>query len=185
MMPVIRISDSAFDDLSVMAKWFKTKSPAETLDRVIRETMESLGLEKDNQGEDASTNDAGNLTFLASPAVTYTKIVEAKIDNISLRLPNWSSALNAIIHALKNRRGLTAAELDKELNIPSTAAEYENNGYKYYPDLGISYQGQSADGAWKEIQRIATKHNIRVHLKIHWLDNEKAKFPGKHGELKA
>ena len=33
MMPVVRINDATFIDLSTLKTWFGTKSPSETIDR--------------------------------------------------------------------------------------------------------------------------------------------------------
>ena len=46
-------------------------------------------------------------------------------------------------------------KLVRELHIPSKAEPYEEEGFKYHPDLGISVQGQSASDAWKEVDRLA------------------------------
>ena len=44
MMPVVRINDATFADLNSMATWFGTKTPSETIDRIVREAMEQLGM---------------------------------------------------------------------------------------------------------------------------------------------
>ena len=42
MMPVVRINDATFADLSTLKTWFSTKTPSETIDRLVREAMEQL-----------------------------------------------------------------------------------------------------------------------------------------------
>ena len=37
MMPVVRINDATFADLSTLKTWFGTKTPSETIDRIVRE----------------------------------------------------------------------------------------------------------------------------------------------------
>ena len=52
---------------------------------------------------------------------------------------------------------LEGEKLAHELQVPAKAGHYEEEGFKYHSDLGISVQGQSAADAWKEIDRIAKK----------------------------
>ena len=46
MMPVVRLNDATFMDLKSISTWFGTKTPAEAIDRIVREAMEQLGLER-------------------------------------------------------------------------------------------------------------------------------------------
>jgi hypothetical protein len=59
------------------------------------------------------------------------------------------------------------------------------DGYKFYPELGISVQGQSAMDAWKEVSRLAQKFRIPVEVRFQWRDNDKAQHPGKVGVIRA
>ena len=47
MMPVVRINDATFRVLSP-SRHELTKTPSETIDRIVREAMEQLGLERDD-----------------------------------------------------------------------------------------------------------------------------------------
>src|ERR1700733_1180389 len=51
MMPVIRLSDAAFSELKTIATWLSTKTPSETIDRLVREKLDELGLERDSGDE--------------------------------------------------------------------------------------------------------------------------------------
>ena len=55
MMPVVRINDATFADLKSIATWFGTKTPSETIDRIVREAMEQLGMERDDEPEEVAT----------------------------------------------------------------------------------------------------------------------------------
>ncbi|QDI78112.1 hypothetical protein R2C4_15915 [Leisingera aquaemixtae] len=72
----------------------------------------------------------------------------------------------------------------RELNINSKDREYEDQGYKFIPELGISVQGQSAPDAWREAARLAKKWNIEVWVDFVWRDNAKARHPGEHGLMR-
>ena len=55
MMPVVRINDATFADLKSIATWFGTKTPSQTIDRIVQEAMEQLGMERDEEPEAAVT----------------------------------------------------------------------------------------------------------------------------------
>ena len=80
---------------------------------------------------------------------------------------------------------MTSEQIVDALNIPARKGEFEENGYVFYPDLGLSFQGQSAPNAWKEIQRLAPQFRIDVEVSFEWRKNPKAQYPGQKGELRA
>jgi len=169
--------------LRSIAKWTGTKTPTETIDHVVTEAMERLGLESDiEEPENSSPNTDNILKFDNAPGLTFTRLVSATIDNQALSKPNWSKLLHGMIKTLKTR-GLSHESLRTALNIPTDINQREDQGYKFYSDIGISFQGQSAADAWKEVERIAKKHKIPVHVRFRWLDQPKAQHPGRQGEL--
>lgn len=92
--------------------------------------------------------------------------------------------LLAVVSAVKNQ-GLSADELVKALDIPASRSKLNTQGYTYYQHLGISVQGQSAQDAWRECERLATKFQVPVEVHFQWRDNPKAKYPGRQGALRA
>jgi hypothetical protein len=82
-------------------------------------------------------------------------------------------------------KGLEGEKLVRELAVPAKAERYEDDGFKYHPDLGISVQGQSAADAWKEVDRLAKKWSIPVNVEFWWRQNPKAQHPGRTGILKS
>ena len=185
MMPVVRINDATFADISTLKVWFGTKSPSETIDRIVQEAMEQLGMERDYEVlETSETSDDGVLTFDTAPSLTFTKPMRASIDGELIQNPKWASILNSMIAGLKSK-GFEGEKLVRELGIPAKASSYEEEGYRYYPELGISIQGQSAADAWKEVDRLANRHRIPVTVEFVWRQNPKAQYPGKAGVLRA
>ncbi len=73
----------------------------------------------------------------------------------------------------------------RELAVPTKATSYEDEGYRFFPELGISVQGQSAAEAWKEVDRLAKKWRIPVTVEFVWRQNPKAQNPGKAGVLRS
>ena len=185
MMPVVRINDATFTDLSTLKTWFGTKSPSETIDRIVREAMEQLGIERDDEAEGVTVAQAdGALVFDTAPSLTFTKPMRAMINGKAIQNPNWASILHVMITHVK-AKGFEGEKLVRELAVPAKAASYEDDGYKYFPELGISVQGQSAADAWKEVDRLAKKWRIPVNVEFVWRQNPKAQHPGKAGVLRS
>jgi hypothetical protein len=185
MMPVVRINDATFTDLSTLKTWYKTKSPSETIDHIVREAMEQHGMERDDGTENATTaSNNGAMLFDTTPSLTFTKPLTASIAGKPILNPNWSSILHSMLTQLKGK-GFEGEKLVRELAIPTKAFKCEDDGYKYQSDLGISVQGQSAVEAWKEVDRLAKKWSIPVTVEFLWRQNPKAQHPGKNGVLRS
>lgn len=185
MMPVVRINDATFVDLSTLKTWFGTKSPSDTIDRIVREAMEQLGIERDDEvGGMIEVGHDGALMFDTAPSLTFTKPLKATINGKPIQNPNWSAILHFMLGQVK-AKGFEGEKLVQELAVPCKAANYEDDGYRYYPELGISVQGQSAADAWKEVDRLAKKWRIPVNVEFIWRHNPKAQHPGKAGVLRS
>lgn len=183
-MPVIRLSDATFVELKTISTWLSAKTPSETIDRLVREKLDALGLERDtdNEPEVGSSHKAG--IFDKAPGLSFTRLKAAKVGGAPIQKADWASLLLNVVSKLKSK-GLSRAKLVSELQIPSKIGEYSSNGYRFYPDLGISMQGQSAQGAWKEVERIANKWGITVEAEFQWRRNDRAQHPGRAGILRA
>lgn len=185
MMPVVRLNDATFANLSTLKTWFGTKTPSETIDRIVLDAMESLGIERDDEPEaEVPTTTEGAMQFASTPGLAFTKPLAATINGKAIHSPRWSSLLLTMIAQLK-AKGFEADRLVQQLQVPAKAERYEDEGFKYHADLGISVQGQSAADAWKEIDRIAQKWKIPVSVEFWWRNNPKAQHPGKTGILKS
>lgn len=187
MMPVIRLNDATFVDLKLISTWLGTKTPSETINTLVREKMDMLDLERDpNIGDQAEAKEQedDSLLFEKAPGLTFTRILSASVNSKKIEKINWSGLLLKVIVLVK-AKGLTGDKLVKELQIPSKAYNYTNEGYKFYPDIGVSVQGQSASDAWKEVSRLAEKYSIPVEVRFQWRENEKAQYPGRLGVIRA
>ena len=192
MMPVVRIDDATFKDLKSVSTWIRTGTPSETIAELVREKMDALGLERDvdelavpevEQGDSASNELPVVTEFKETPGLTFTKIERAKVEGQKFNKINWAGLLAQVIRELKNK-GFSGETLERAIEIPAKSGEYLEEGYKFYPDLEISIQGQSAQDAWKEIKRIADRHSLDVEVQFRWRDNTKAQHPGKVGVLR-
>ena len=185
MMPVVRINDATFIDLSTLKTWFGTKSPSDTIDHIVREAMEQLGIERDEEAEGVPVVQTdGALMFDTAPSLTFTKPMKATINGKAIQNPNWASILHTMVAEVK-AKGFEGEKLVREISVPAKAASYEDDGDRFIPELGISLQGQSAADAWKEVDRIAKKLRIPVTVDFVWRQNPKAQHPGKAGVLRS
>lgn len=183
-MPVVRINDATFADLKSIAAWFGTKTPSETIDRIVRDAMEQLDMARDDEPQAApTTTNAGAIEFKSAPGLAFTKPLSASVNGKAIHSPRWSAILLTMIAQVK-AKGLEGDKLVRELHIPSKAEKYEEEGFKYHPHLGISVQGQSAADAWKEVDRLAMKWRIPVTVEFWWRQNPKAQYPGRTGVLR-
>jgi len=183
MMPVVRINDATFGDLRTIADWLGTKTPSETIDRIVREAMDRLDLERDEQPESTSSaRSNGAIKFETAPSLAFTKPLSASVNGKAIQNPRWSTLLLATIAHVKSK-GVEGERLVRELGVGAKAKQYEEEGFSYHPDLGISVQGQSAPEAWKEVDRLAKKWRIPVTVEFSWRANPKAQYPGQRGVL--
>jgi hypothetical protein len=192
VMPVVRVNDATFVDLKSVATWLGTETPSQTIDSLVREKMEQLGLERDDVCEEnvereasGAIADDGEMEFRSAPGLSFTRVLDASVSGEALGKANWSGVLLKMITATKKKSGMDAKALSRELQIPSKPFEYSSEGYRYLPELGVSIQGQSAQDAWKEIHRLADKHDIAVEVRFQWRENDKAQYPGKIGVLRS
>lgn len=182
-MPVVRINDATFADLSTLKTWLGTKTPSETIDQIVRDAMDQLGIERDDEPEEVmltAKNEA--MRFDTAPGLSFTKPLAASINGKAVPNPRWSTVLLTIIAQVK-AKGIEGEKLVRELGVPAKAEHYEEEGFRYHSDLGISVQGQSASDCWKEVDRLAKKWRIPVVVEFQWRQNPKAQYPGKTGVL--
>lgn len=181
-MPVIRISDATFVELKAVSTWLSTTTPSDTIERLVRDKLDELGLERDASGETEASSPDSVLKFDRAPGLSFTRVLAARINGNPIERANWANVLTSIIAAVKGK-GLSGEKLVTELQVPAKVRSYNEEGFRYYEDLGISLQGQSAQDAWKEVDRLARKWKISVQVDFQWRQNDKAQHPGRIGLL--
>ena len=185
-MPVIRVSAAAFANLKHIATWLEADTPAQAVDLLVTNEMERLGLERDSEVDHkvVSQNGENILTFEKTPGLSFTRVLNASVNGRGLAKSNWAVLLMEMIQSV-HAKGISGNHLVQELNIPAKVGSYEHEGFKHNPAIDLSVQGQSAADAWREIQRLAEKHDTPVEIKFQWKDNKKAEHPGRIGKLQA
>jgi hypothetical protein len=183
MMPVIRINDGTFSDLKTISKWLEIETPSKTIESLVSEMMNKLDLEREVDSESSfGTSGDKPLVFKTAPGLAFTKILNAKINGKEIQRPNWAGLLIEVISVVRSK-GIIGNKLVNELEIPAKEAQYLQDGYKYHQNIGLSVQGQSAQDAWREIDRLSKKWEIPVVINFKWRDNPKAQHPGSLGCL--
>ena len=124
----------------------------------------------------------GVIQFDVAPNLSFTRPVVATINGKVLNHPRWFSILTATVNELGDK-GFRGVNLVRELSIPAKFGRYEEEGYKFHRELGISIQRRASQICWTEIDRLAQKWGIPVSVKFSWRQNPKAQHPGKSGFL--
>jgi hypothetical protein len=184
MMPVIRINDATFTDLKSISTWLGTAPPSDTINMLVHEKMRALDLERDIPAEiEMAENSTAGIVFHDTPGLTHTRILSASLNNKTIENVNWAGLLIKMIRIVKDK-GLSKEQLSVELQVPAEPFQVTERGYKFFPELGVSIQGQSAPDAWKETKRLAQKYKIPAEVKFQWREKDGAQHPGKIGILK-
>jgi len=100
------------------------------------------------------------------PDLTGTKIVAATFANVCPSRLNWNRLL---AHAV--RTVISSCKPDEAHRIVGVQFEKgrkSGRGFQYYPELGISVQGQDANTAWRNILHIAQKLHCEVEVEFEW-----------------
>ena len=182
-MPVIRLNDAAFMNLKLLAKWFETETPSETMSYLINQEMNRQDLIQDDIFDVVQSVNEGIL-FDKAPGLTHTKVIFAMVNKQKVDRLTWGNILMDVIRSVRDL-GLSKEAMVNELQINAGTCKVEDRGYTFYPELGLSVQGQSAPDAWKEAIRLSEKYSISVDVKFKWREKDGAQYPGKIGVMKS
>ena len=121
---------------------------------------------------------------VSPPILTFTKVLTVEFCGRPLEhgQANWNGMLNAAVRAAKSHIK-SASELKQLVIIPFVDGHKVDEGYRFLSDLGISIQGQDANGAWKAACHIAQKLGFQLTATFVWREKEGAAFPGVIGRL--
>lgn len=171
----VMISDEVFARLQKLAIPI-IDTPETVLSRILDE-IEGVGCSLEPTRKTYSA--------FVPPDLTHTKVTKITCGETTTGLnlrPTWNSLLLSIIRKAKEKAKDTA-EFKESLPIPYVDGERTGGGFKHYPDIGLSLQGQDANAAWRMSCRLARRLNIPVRVEFTWRYKEGAAFPGENGEL--
>jgi len=92
------------------------------------------------------------------PSLTHTKMLAVEFNGTSLARgdANWNGLLDTAIRAAK-ARARSSAELRQLVIVNFVDGQKTDEGYRFLSDIGLSVQGQDANGAWKGACHVAQR----------------------------
>ena len=184
MSPVIRIPDPIYKKLEAHAVGFD--SPSNVIERLLNfyedhsdEPIETVI--RETETHDVNDTDVIDLNPDNPTDLTHSKIIRASIGGKDVR--SWRQ-LVAVAHecALETFSGVQGLVDYSYSN--AQVGSYSESGYRHYPHLGISIQGENANNSWRNALHLAKQANTNIEVLVQWRSNKKSAYPGKQGLLK-
>jgi hypothetical protein len=174
---VREIADATFERLKAHAEPL-----VDTIDSVINRALDAL--------EEKSGSDLHGLTPVrnrrfnpaAPPSLAHTTVKAIELCGKLLK-PNetyWNTLLIATLREAKSR-GTKTEELSQLVLGNCLVGRKEDEGYRFYKDLGLSIQGQDSNAAWRATYHVASKLGLSLTVMFAWQDNPKSAFPSSTG----
>ena len=159
----------------------------DTIESVINRLLDAYETKDGAPVPAGSNGEASNLRqFIADtpPDLTHTKVLSTEFNGKPLARgeANWNGLLNAAMRLAKAKAKSTA-DLKKLVIVNFVEGEKSNEGYRFLSDVGMSVQGQDANGAWKGACHVAQQLGCNLKVTFIWRDKEGASFPGVTGQF--
>ena len=182
MVPMVELSPQTFARLQNHAVPL-----VDNIETVVARLIDFFEANKEASpasAEHGASSQARGFNPLSPPPLTHTKVLAVEFCGRSLDHSdaNWNGLLNAAIRQAK-AHAKAKGELKPLIIIPYVESEKTDEGYRFLSDIGISVQGQDANGAWKAACHIAQKLGLPLSVTFVWREKESAAFPGVTGRL--
>lgn len=170
-MAKIDLPDDLMTELGKLARPFIDKDPVAVIRRLVNERTKT-------GTKETEPIYPPNLP----PDLTHTKVLAAKINGETMTKPNWNRVMErAVMLAAKQLKNV---DLLSELVLAKhVKGEKKEQGFEYFPEAGISIQGQDSNYAWKATAHILKEMGFSAEITFSWYDNPKAANPGKVGKF--
>lgn len=183
MSPSVDLSPATFSRLQTHAVPL-----VDTIESVITRLLDAY--EAKSGIPTASPDNAGANTTARQfnpntpPDLTHTKVLAIEFDGKPLARgeANWNGLLNAAIREAR-AKAKSSADLRKLVIVNFVEGQKSDEGYRFLPDIGLSVQGQDANGAWRGACHVAQRLGLKLKATFLWRDKEGAAFPGVTGEF--
>lgn len=118
------------------------------------------------------------------PNLTHTKVLAIELNGKLLPRgeTNWNGLLDAAIRTAK-AKAKSSVDLKKLVIVNFVEGQKSDEGYRFLSDIGLSVQGQDANGAWKGACHVAQQLGCKLKATFIWRDKEGAAFPGITGQF--
>ena len=176
-MQTISVSDPLFARLQKHAIPF-----LDTPETVITRAVDALEAGR----EPSAVEGDGRRDFnpAAPPNLAFTTPTKIVLEGKVLEKSNtyWNNLMVACIRKAAED-GVIPSELSALMVIPHAIGRKEGGGYFFIEDAGVSVQGQSANGAWKQVYRIVSAKKYSLDVEFFWQNEEKASMPNAKGRF--
>lgn len=171
------IADSTFERLKAHAEPL-----VDTIDSVINRALDALEEKSGTEPHGVGPNRVRQFNPAAPPGLAHTTVKSIELCGRVLK-PNetyWNTLLIAALREATSRG--TATEELKQLVLGNClVGRKEDDGYRFYKDLGLSIQGQDSNAAWRATYHVADRLGLSLKVTFAWQDNPKSAFPGSTG----
>jgi len=177
MTPTITLAPETVERLKSFAEPL-----VDTFDTVMNKAMDAL--EAMNASATGNANSASRIFNPSHPpnlAYTTVHTVVLKGKRFPPAETYWNHLLLAMVREAK--KGRTTKQVSELVICNHVVGKKEDNGYKYLDDVGISVQGQDANGAWRAIAHLDLALKLPLEVEFSWQENPKAASPGQHGRF--
>ena len=168
------------------------KPLVDTPDSVIARALDALDqLEGSGAASQAPTTGGGAATVgergmaLGTteplPDVGHTRLLAASIGGSSVKA-NWNNVLRAMLLRARRHYG-DFDQLERRCAVNIVAHEKSDEGYRYLPQAGFSYQGVNANAAAGAIVSLAKDIGVALDLDFEWRNKEQAAYPGRRASI--
>ena len=167
-----QISDQTFERLKANAEPL-----VDTIDSVINRALDAL--EALGPKPAISRGSPRQVDPSAPPNLAHTTVRSIELCGRILQ-PNETFWNTLLIAALREaaKRGHPPEALKGLLIANAVVGRKEDEGYRYFKDLGLSIQGQDSNAAWRATYHLAHTLDLPVKVTFSWRDTPKAAFPG-------
>jgi len=180
-MPTIEITDHDFTRLQKVAVPF-IDTPATAFTKVMDAFERSIA---STDPAEAPVQAASNLPVYHHdnlPPLTHTKLLEARFGGVQPEKAAWDALVRLALLEVRNKVG-TVQELRKIAAANVVEGRKDDEGYKFLPENGFSYQGVSAEDAVKIVFRCAKGLKVDFSAEFEWRSKEDAYRPGERARL--
>lgn len=115
------------------------------------------------------------------PDVRHTRLLAASIGGSSVRA-NWNNVLRALLLRARRHYG-DFGQLKRRCAVNIVPREKSDEGYRYLPQAGFSYQGVNANAAAGAIVSLAKDIGVALDLDFEWRNKEQAAYPGRRASI--
>jgi hypothetical protein len=183
-MPTILLSEAAFAELKSLAEPF-VDTPESLTARLIHEEVMRRGIQAEKTAMKANPASA-SAPILVNPIshenLAHTRLISAKVDGEELYRPKWNGLMEKI-HILARKRLGSFDAVCRASGARLREGRYEEEGFKYLPEVDFSIQGVDANLSWDHSLKLARAVGVSIQVLFEWREKEGAVLPGKRGVL--